>query len=48
MERGLKRLHLVQDTEPLEYQTKGLCTSGGYLQGIRRITAEFERALYYC
>ena len=35
-------------TEPLEYQTKGLCTRGGYLQGIRRITAEFERALYYC
>ena len=30
-------------SKPLKYQTKR-----DYLQGIRRITGEFERALCYC
>ena len=42
-----KRLHLVQVKGTWKLKKKGLSTRGDNLQGIRRITAEFERALYY-
>ena len=46
MERGLKRLHLVQVKTTRISNKTGLCTRGDYLQGIRRVTVEFERDLY--
>ena len=39
---NLKKVAPCTSQNHLNIKQKGLCTIGGYLQGIRRITAEFE------